>query len=253
MKTRVIIFALTLCCFFIASMNVVIAQYSETFLDPNDDVIKQEYSEIDVNITENVTNKPYIDIRELVCSRNYRKVTLELTVGDSIKDLGDIRLLDEEYLEQLDETMDYDELMELFSQTTVSYSIDLFSSDNEYVIMYVNKNVLIFDGDFNSLEASPPVVSDNTLTISFNLPSSKENLTGIAANTNEGGILGLSDINYYDDMPITECNDEAPVGGDDNNGDENKDGSESGLTVFIALIVVFVIAGIAVVVYLIRR
>ena len=57
MKTRVIIFALTLCCFFITSMNVVIAQYSETFLDPKDDVIKQEYSDIDVNITENVTNK----------------------------------------------------------------------------------------------------------------------------------------------------------------------------------------------------
>lgn len=263
MKTRVIIFALILCCFFIASMNVVVAQYSETFLDPKDDVIKQVSTDIEVNITENITTKPNIDIIELVCSRDYRKVTLKITVTGEIENIGDMliwRLISdlefyEEYTAGMSEEEINDFLFDLIEGAdVVQYYFILGTSADDYTIIYINNEILVLDGEFKSLEASPPTVSGDKLTISFNLPSSKENLTEIFVFTNEGGMIpDLGEINYYDEIPITECNDEAPVGGDDNNGDENKDGSESGLTVFIALIVVFVIAGIAVVVYLIRR
>ena len=263
MRARVLIFALILCSFFIASMNVVIAQYSETFLDPKDDVIKQVYTDTDVNITENVTNKPNIDIREFVCSRNYRKVTLKITVTGEIENIGDMliwRLIsDLEFFEEYTAGMSEEEINDLLfglieGADVMQYYFILGTSADDYTIIYINNEILVLDGEFKSLEASPPIVSGDKLTISFNLPSSKENLTEIFVFTNEGGIIpDLGEINYYDEIPITECNDEAPVGGDDNNGDENKDDAESGLTVFIALIVIIAIAGIAVVVYLIRR
>lgn len=254
MIKRTLITGIILFSFLITSINAVSAIYSETFTDDVEDVVKEAYTDGDV-VYENITDKPYLDIIDLTVSRDYRRVTLKLTLGGTVRNLGDIRLLTPDYLEELIEKVEAgeieeDEVLALLMEDVVSYTINVASSENNYLVIYVNEDIRVYDLGDNLIEALSPVVNDNILTISFNLPSSKENLSAVEVFTNEGGILGLSEINYYDTEGLSGiCNDESPLS---NNGDSNGD-SGSDLTLFIILIAIMVIIGVGVIVYLIRR
>ena len=83
MIKRILIVCLILCGFLAASMNFAVAVYSETFPDDIGDVV-------DFETGENITGKDNLDIKELVCNRDYRKVTLKLKVEGVIENKGDI-------------------------------------------------------------------------------------------------------------------------------------------------------------------
>ena len=235
MKTRILITGLILCSFFIVSVNVVTAYTSGPITDPTGDV----YDEL---TGENITTKPYLDIKELVCERDYRKVTLKLTLEGSVKNQGDVRLLDEEYLIELTEKLEngeitMEEIQELFSQIQISYIINLGTSEDDYLVYYVNNDVLIFNSDYTPLEASSQVVNDNILTISFNLPSSKENLTLVLAWTSEGSLL---EGGFTDQLIDTVLNDPLITNGNGNGGGGNGGNGSPGFELIPLLIAIFI-------------
>jgi hypothetical protein len=230
-------------------MNVVIASPT-TLDDPVGDVV-------DFDTGENATGKDNIDIKKLVCTRDYRQVTLKLTVEGVIENKGNMllfRLLDDDFFLEYTAGMTDEEVTELFSsilqQDMVIYSFDLATSNNAYQIIYTNSEVLILDGELNVVEGTESV-SGGTLTITFNLPSSKENMTDILLTTSE--LMNLGETSYMDDL-YGEIDDPLQSDGN-NNGDSNQDDSDSGsgLTMFIALIAIIVIIGVVVAVIIIRR
>ena len=251
MMKRTLIACLILCGFLAASINVVVAS-TTTLSDNIGDVA-------DFDTGENATGKDNIDIKQLVCTRDYRQVTLKLTVEGAIEDKGDIliwRLIsDEDFLLEYTAGMTDAELEELFlsmlEQDMVIYSFDLSTFIDSYQIIYTNSEILIFDSEFDAIEGTESVSGGN-LTISFNLPSSKENLTDILVTTSE--LMNLGEASYMDEL-YGEIIDPLQSEGNDNGGDSNQDDSDSGsgLTMFIALIAIIVIAGVAVLVYIIRR
>lgn len=255
MIKRILIVCLISCGFLAASMNFAVAVYSETFPDGIGDVV-------DFETGENVTGKDNLDIKELICSRDYRKVTLKLTVEGVIEDKGDIlvwRLLFDtdffdEYTAGMTEAEKDELLLSMLQQDMVLYIFDLSTYDDMYEIIYTNNGVLILDGEGNVIgeNEDTPSVSGNTLTISFDLPSSKENLTDVIVSASEFSNLG--ETSHMDDLYV-ECNDEGPTGGNNNGGDSNQDDSDSGsgLTMFIALIAIIVIIGVIAAVIIIRR
>ena len=174
MIKRILIVCLILCGFLAASMNFAVAVYSETFPDDIGDVV-------DFETGENVTGKDNLDIKELVCSRDYRKVTLTLTVEGVIENKGDIlvwRLLfDTDFFDEYTAGMTQAEkdelLLSMLQQDMVLYIFDLSTSDDIYQIIYTNNGVIILDGETNIIEEDTKSAIGNTLTISFNLPSSK--------------------------------------------------------------------------------
>lgn len=253
MIKRILIVCLILCGFLAASMNFAVAVYSETFPDDIGDVV-------DFETGENITGKDNLDIKELVCNRDYRKVTLKLKVEGVIENKGDIlvwRLLfDTDFFDEYTAGMTQAEkdelLLSMLQQDMVLYIFDLSTSDDMYQIIYTNNGVLILDSETNIMEEDTKSASGNTLTISFNLPSSKENLSDIIVSASEFSNLG--ETSHMDDLSA-ECNDEGPTGGNNNGGDSNQDDSDSGsgLTMFIALIAIIVIIGVIVAVIIIRR
>ena len=245
MKTKVLISALILCSFFVVSVNVVTAWTSDPITDPTGDVF-------DVITGENITTKPHLDIKELVCERDYRKVTLKLTLEGSVKDQGDVRFLDQEYLFELNEKLEngeitMEEITALFTQIQISYIInietldinDLETPDNAYLVYYVNKDVLVF-GDENNLEASSQVVNGNILTISFNLPSSKENLTFVEAFSSEGSLLDIDEAGFSDELIGTELNDPLITNGNGNGDGGNGGNGSPGFELIPLLIAIFI-------------
>lgn len=248
MIKRILIVCLILCGFLAASMNIVIAS-TTTLDDPVGDVI-------DFNTDENVTGKDNIDIKKLVCSRDYRKVTLTLTVEGVIEDKGDVLLFrlmtDDDFFLEYTEGMDEDEITELFTsilgQDMMIYSFDLATSLSSYQIYYTNNEVFIIDEELNVVEGTEST-SGGTLTITFNLPSSKENMTDILVTTNE--LINAGEAGYLDELYGVI---DDPLQDDGNGGgDGNEDDSGSVLTIFIALIAIIVIIGAIVAVIIIRR
>lgn len=238
MKMRLLISALILCCFFIASVNVVSATATPLdtpITDPTDDVFN-------IITGENVTTKSYIDLRELVVSRDYRKVTLKLTLGGAVKNEGNVILLDPDYLLELEEKLTngeitYEELEQIYMQTQVSYIIDLGTSLGDYLSYYVNNEVLVFNDEYNTIESYAPIVNNNILTISFNLPSSQENITYVYALTSEGTLL---EAEYSDEMVETELYDPLRPDGDDNGGEDNGGNGSPGFELIPLLIAIFI-------------
>lgn len=252
MIKRTFIASLIILGFLITSVNFAMAAFSETTDDDLNDVL--------LNYEEIATDKDNIDLREVTCSRDYRRVTLTLKVYGTIEDAGDINiwrlLVDEAYLEEFIGDLSDEEALaaieELYASmdTIVSYILDIATPDNEYTIIYVNQETLIFNQDGKILDGTSSV-SDDTLTITFDLLSSSENLTAVVVESQEQIFSDLEENVYSDDL-LAELNDKSAVGGNGNNDDDD-DGDNSGLTVFILMIVVIIIAIIAVVVFVIRR
>lgn len=257
MLRKVLIAGLISWSFLATMMNVAVAVNVTTLTDDIGDVVLFD---------EVANNKEYLDIKELVCYRDYRRVTLKLTVDGEIENKGDILiwriLFDEEFAEEytagLTETEIEELLIELASQNWVQYSFELYTSgvtpeyDNIYNIIYVNNEILILDGEANLITEEEKSVNGGILTVSFNLITSKENMTEVAAVSEEYSDYG--ETVYEDSEGIYgECND--PLGSNVNNngGADNQDDSGSGLTVFIVIIVIMIIVGSAVVIYILRR
>jgi hypothetical protein len=257
MMRKVLIAGIILWSFIATMMNVAVAVNVTTLTDDIGDVILDE---------ELVTNKKYLDIKELVCYRDYRQVTLKLTVDAAIENKGDILiwkiLFDEEFAEEytsgLTEAEIEELLIELASQDWVQYSFEIYTSgitpeyDNIYNVIYVNNEILILDGEANLLTAKDSSVSGGTLTVIFDLATSKENMTEIAAVSEEYSNYG--ETVYEDSEGIYgECNDPFESSVNNDNGNDDQDDSGSGLIVFIAIIVIMIIVGVAVVFYILRR
>lgn len=261
MVKKVIAVGMLICSFLVATMNFAVAINVTTLTDDEGDVGIEDFET--EQFTE-VSGKEYLDITKLVCSRDYRKVTIKLTVDGEIMDKGDILIwqlaFDEDLLEDYSNMSEEDLtalLYELALKDLVQYTFELntYSSDIDYLktysIIYVNKEIIIIDDDTNLLKEGTSSVSGDTLTISFNLPSPKENLSYITVFADEFSNGG--EINYMDYLGI-EGEIDDPLGGSSNNGGNgDEDGSGSGLLIFASLIVILVIVGVAVVIFLIRR
>jgi hypothetical protein len=261
MVKKVIAVGILLCSFLVATMNFSVAINVTTLTDDVGDVGIDDFET--GQFTE-VSGKEYLDITKIVCSRDYRRVTIELTVDGEIMDKGDILIwqlvFDPDLLENYSD-MSEEELTELIYelalQDWVQYTFDLlvYNSDiddtKSYSIIYVNKEILIIEDELTLIRDGTSSVSDGTLTISFNLPSSKENISYINVIADEFSNGG--EIDYMDYNGLSGEVDD-PLGGSNNNGGNgDQDDSGSGLTIFISLIVILIIVGVAVVIFLIRR
>jgi hypothetical protein len=249
--------------FLIANMIFPVSATETTLTDDVGDV---GIVDIDTGQFTEVNGREYLDITKLVCSRDYRKITIKLTVEGEIMDKGDIliwRLIfDTDFFEEYTSGMTEEEantiLLELASKDWVQYTFDLitYNSDmddfNSYSIIYVNKEILILDDEANLIAGGENSVSGSTLTISFNLPSSKENMSEVAVLADDFSNMG--EINYMDYEGIFgEVNDPLEGSSNNNGGNGDQDDSGPGLTIFLSLIVVLVIIGVVVVIFLIRR
>lgn len=262
MVKKAITIGMILCSFLISSMNFAVAVNVTTLTDDVGDV---GIVDIDTGGFTEVSDREYLDITKLVCSRDYRKVTIELTVDGDIMDKGDIliwRLIfDTDFFEEYTAGMTEEEansvLLELAAKDWVQYTFDLvtYNSDiddlKSYSMIYVNKEILILDDEANLIDDGISSVNGGTLTISFNLPSANENMSEIAVLADDFSQMG--ELDYMDFEGIYGEVDD-PLGGSSNNGDNGgEEGSGSGLLIFVSLIVILLIVGIAVVIFLIRR
>jgi hypothetical protein len=218
----------------VTTMNIVVATNVGTFIDDTGDVL-------DETTGENRTDKINIDIKELQVSKDYRQITIVLTVEGIIENkgnplfwqlIGNDDLL-EEYTAGMTEEEQIAFLASLF-QDFVIYNFDLLTSENLYSIIYGNKEVIIFDG--STTYEGTNSVSDNSLTISFRLPSSNEYLDSISVFTYD---LGTTNGDTFFDEIYGELDDEIPTDGE-NNGDDDDDNGSPGfelITLLVAIVI----------------
>ena len=234
MLKKAIITGVILLSFLVASINIVVAK-STTLTDDTGDVVKEG---------ETVTGKNNIDIKQLVASRDYRKVTLRLTVEGNIEDKGNIifwRFTDEDFIEEYYSGMTEEEitniLLDLLSEDIIQYSFELYTSDNIYTIIYINKEIVILDGELNTLDGST-TVNGGTLTITFNLPSSQENMTEVAAAAEESQNSGET---FYEDSEGVFGVVDDPLGSSGSSGDDDDDDNGSPgfelITILVAIVI----------------
>lgn len=245
---------------FIVSMNSVLADDELTLQDVAGDVY-------DSDNEKNVTSKPSIDIRQAVVSIQSTTITITITMEDVIEDDGNILYFkysyDPEFIEQL-YNMSEEELMELeeiLGSSLVGYAIFLSSSDDSYSIFYVNGEALVYDEDFNSLP-NDFSVQGNDLSISFELNNADEEIAVIDVITfdfPDAEHFGYSD-EAYGEFDAGDGDTENGDGtGDDGNQDAGDDNGSSGgiggsaILIFVAVIAVICIVGVAIVIFIIRR
>lgn len=225
------------------SSITVSANDFKTITDDSNDVLDDSSETVDM---------PNIDIKELKYLREGKKVTLKLTVNGVIEKKGNVGILrlwvDVEYLEELSTTMTETEIIEFLSQNLTGYTFVIESSKNTYTILHVNDETYVYrisEDDYNQVSNTHSIDGD-TLTVSFNLYSARENLSHIeleASEIVEGGVLG-----YFDDLSAEANDDWAYETGNGGSSD-----SGSGLTFFIVLVVIIIIVGVAILVAVIRR
>jgi PKD repeat protein len=140
----------------IATVSVQAA--NETITDPIGDVGSVNF---ETGVTDTITYHPDVtisnlDITEITYTNNAGTVTLTLQVNGVIENRGNI----EDYQNP-----------ENFNLNMIGYLISLTTSEENYLVTYVNKSCqLIYqDGTILNLTASDFSVSDNTLSVTFTL------------------------------------------------------------------------------------
>jgi hypothetical protein len=187
---------------------------------------------------------------------------MTLKVYGNIENTGDIDIwrlwYDTDYQTELLEGLSDEEATALIEQMltsmdiVVSYSFIIETPSNEYIVVYVSDEILIIDIEGKIIDGTHSSSGD-TLSITFDLLSSSDNLENVSVLTEEDDLSSEEGSSYSDDIILSAyLSDTAPVGGDGDNGDDD-DGTDSGLTVFILMIVIIIIAVIAIVVYFVRR
>jgi len=253
------VLGLLICSFLLSSSLLVTAADNEkTIYDDVGDVVDYDGN----NIT-----RDDIDIKEVFCSQDGRDVTIKLTVVGNIKNQGDINLyriiIDEDFYNEYTKDMTDTEILELLESMLendiVSYSFELYSESDSYIIVYVNKELLVLDGNSKTISGSHSTDGE-TLTISFKMSKSNDQLSDISAIVEEsinGGDSSYGD-ELYGDLFVVDDGDDDDDTGDEDDSDTSKDKSDddeegSGLLLFIGLIAVIIVAGVAVLVYAIRK
>lgn len=242
---------------FAVSMNSVVADDEITLTDEAGDVY-------DYIADENTTEKPNIDIRQLTYSKEGRTVTLTLTVEGSIENLGYMdyfRLnFDTDYYEELLLTMNETEFGEYYitiSSDYIAYFFIFNNSENIYSVVYVNDEVLIIDDNSDQMEGNFSVTGGK-LSISFDFYNDTEDMSEIAAFAMESSYSDDDYTEYSDDISgiFSDGDDTDTDDGDSGETDNNNDSGgldNSAILIFIAIIAVICIVGVAAVIFVIRR
>ncbi len=156
---------------------------SGTLTDPEDDVLMM--SELDQeSSTQTTDQRPNVDIIQISYDRTDGDtevtVTLEVNSDGKIEEKNDFENVD------INDTS--------FTGSMVTYAIYLETTETQYDIQYVNKNLTI------NYETGTAEVSDNELSVTFNLENVSETITNVTATTIAFDINSLTDIKYYFDI-----------------------------------------------------
>lgn len=262
---KILILSLIVCSLLFIAVDSAIAA-DRTITDEKGDVVgyNSESEEEEITSSEFV-DAANLDIIEMTYTKAGKSVTLTLKVDGEIEDRGNLD--DIEYLFVGDREIDL-----------ICYTLSLATSEEEYLLIYVNKNCNISYGTSEESEAleTYSINNEDTLSVTFDLLSEEEtydymmstilytkfpDLSGFGDPTDPD--FDWSDIDLSD-FYFEELGDEAIDEGDENggtNGDTNDNGGQSdssgsldsGLLIFVAIIAIIVIAGVAIVVFIIRR
>jgi len=257
MMKKILISVLVACSLFMISMSSVLAaDETETITDDEDDVMDW-LSETEEDMF--VSNKPNIDIVKVIFERQDNVFTFILTVKGEIENKGDID----------------DVIEETEGAGYVAYSLNILTSqDSIYQILYVNNQCQLWYYPSMEIEEvpEPDVLSEDdfiaegsNLTISFTLKNTSENYDSLEVETAEVKYSLTDPEMFFDLAPDYDENggdgdddDGDDDGDDDVDGDGNgntgtDDSSNSGILLFVAAIGIIVVAGVAVLIYIIRR
>jgi hypothetical protein len=155
MTKKILILGVIVCSLLIVSMSSAAAEEEITTDDETGDVIDEN---------DNTVNRPNVDIDEVKCIKNDKEVELQLKLANS----GKIR--DSEFF---------------------IYSITLLTSGGDYEVYYNAGECIAYDPNYEDIDSvSYYGVGTNTLSISFDLLSSDEELLLVSAITIEATLLG---------------------------------------------------------------
>lgn len=240
---KLLILGIVLCSLLIVSINSATAiEETQSITDDRNDVLDYN-AETEEDMY--VSNKPNIDITKLEYRRVDDSVTIELTVKGKIENRGDIEDV-------------YSEDPESISVNYVVYSFIMASVDGlgYYEINYVNNacRLTYYSSDLEeeteNFTEDQFDVQDDTLNINFKLKNATETFEEINALTTDAKI-SLSVLNFYIDIAPDDEFDP------DGNGDSSTNGNGGTLDpaffLFIGLIVVIAVAGVIVLILIIKR
>jgi hypothetical protein len=169
-KVKIFITAIFLSVFILCFTNLVIAEDEDIILsDPKGDVIVYDLVDIDYNFTT-TDEIPNIDIKELryIHDDGSIKATIILQVYGMIEDRG---------------SLDESNMQNVFS--TVAYAVSLITTENSYIINYVNKTCVLTKSDFDTENITDWSVNNDKLTINIDLENSDETYVDLSAETTD--------------------------------------------------------------------
>ena len=248
---KILIFGMILCSILLLAINSATAiDESKTITDDENDVIDL-YAESEDDMF--VSTKPNIDITDYEYTRNDEKVTLELKVKGEIENRGNI----DDLFDEDDETLNYN---------YVAYTLEIASQEGYgYQIYYINDACRLtyytpesLDYEVENLTSDQFDVQGDTLTVNFDLKNTSHTFEEINVGTEDARVTLVVQKYYLDLAPDDEFDlDNGDENGDSNgNGDSNNDENgniDSAFILFIGLIVVIAVAGVVVLILIIRR
>lgn len=243
---KIMIIGMILCGLLVISFYSATAiEDSITISDDRNDVIDL-YAESEDDMY--VSNKPNIDITKLEYTRKDKDVTIVLMVKGEIEDRGNI---DDLFVED-EETINYD---------YVAYTLEIANEEGYgYQVYYINNKCRltyyapdVLDYEVENLTENNFDVQDDTLTINFELKNNTETFDEVNAGSEDAKVTLVIQRYYLDLAPDDEF--DIDGNGDNNgNGDSNGGGTlDSAFILFIGLIVVIAVAGVVVLILIIRR
>jgi hypothetical protein len=187
MMRKIFVVGLLLCSFLVVSISPsVIAEGPYTITDTTGDVINYDTGEI-------ATSSPNIDIDnidivEMTYSRQDTSVTLTLEVNGSIENRGSISDLESDVAD------------------VAIYSLMIYNSNSNesYAVYYINNECQITyqsTEETKNITASDFLVSDSTITVSFDLLSNDETYDNIYAETSYYKMSDAENEYLYDAAP----------------------------------------------------
>jgi hypothetical protein len=191
MKTaKILILAITVIGLACMSIPVTAATTKE-INDPVDDVLMTKFLVDDYTDFEKINSKPNLDIVKIsyIYEEGSKEVTAILEVNERgiIEDRNDLDI----------EDPDFDLNGLNFSGTTISYRIELITSDGLYIIDYIDQNCTV------NTETADYTVDRSVLTVNFELDSADETFVSIEGYTTGFEIISLTSMNLYFD-PVFE-------------------------------------------------
>jgi hypothetical protein len=260
---KIIILSLIVCSLLFVAVDPAAAA-DRTIPDDKGDVIGVDEMGEEITTSEFV-DVANLDILEMTYTRTGKSVTLTLKVDGEIEDRGN--------LDDIEHMLLGDREIDL-----IYYTLLLTTSDSEYLIIYINKNCNISYGASEESEAIDTFTINNkdTLSVTFDLLDDTETYDYLESTVLYTKFPDLSAFGDPEDPDfdwtsidlealnfeefVDESIDEGTNGGEtsgDDNDNEGQSGSseglDSGLLMFLAIIGIIVIVGVAVVIYIVRR